>query len=147
MSYCTWHTYGFGVCVDDIKTTPERLLNLAALKPEILKKVNDYIAEFADKITEEDPLVIEDFYELYGDYGENGVAYVLHNVIDEIPVEYADDYDGIGYILYTPTYPWGRDVKEHDLKEEDVVAIFSKYISILTDDPVTIDYYSVENGG
>ena len=43
MSYHTWTTYGFGFCVDDIDTTPEKLLKLAALKPDVLKDVREYL--------------------------------------------------------------------------------------------------------
>lgn len=55
MSYHTWHTYGYGIKVDDIKTTPERLLNLAATKPEVLEKVKTYLSKMLGefKVNEE----------------------------------------------------------------------------------------------
>ena len=40
MSYHTWITYGYGVKVDEIKTTPERLLKLAAEKKEEERNAN-----------------------------------------------------------------------------------------------------------
>jgi hypothetical protein len=148
MSYHTWTTYGIGFCVDDIDTNPERLLKLASLKPDVLKDVREYLESIFDgeKYSDED-LTMEDFDELEGDYCERGVTYVLYKVIDEIRVVFADDYNGTQYILYCPHYPWNMSDKEKDLKYDDVVNIFTKYIKILTDNPVVIDHQSVENGG
>lgn len=147
MSYNTWIEYGYGVCVDHIKTTPERLLQLAAIKPEVLKDVRKYLDEtFPDGYKDED-LDIDDFDELEGDYCERGVTYILYNVIDDITVVYADDFDGTPYILYTPSYPWSMNNEEKNLSQDDVKEIFLKYIKILTDELVIIDYYEVHNGG
>lgn len=147
MSYKTWVDYGYGVCVDDIKTTPERLLKLAAMKPDVNKIVKDYLEEGYEDGYKIEDLTMNDFNDLEGDYCENGAAYVLYNVITDIPVVYSTDYNGIGYILYTPTYPWRLKKDERNLAEEDVANVFRKYIQVLTDDPVKIDYYEVENGG
>ena len=144
MSYHTWHTYGFGFCVDDIQTTPEKLLKLAALDEETLLTVEDYINELGEDV---DDLTIEDFDNLEGLYCERGVSYILSRVIKEIPVVYADDYDGIPYILYCPTYPWNLTESEIGLTKEKIVEIFNKYIEILTDDVILIDFQEVENGG
>lgn len=149
MSYCTWTTGGYGICVDDIETTAEKLLELAAMKPNVLKDVRQYLNERfeEDEGYNDEDLTIDDFEELEGDYCERGVAYVLYQVIDEIEVVFADDYGGIPYILYCPKYPWYMKEKEKNLTPEDVKNIFNKYISVLTDKSVTIDYYVVENGG
>ena len=40
MSYTTWHNYGYGICTDDIKTTPERIEQLLALAPEYAAKIH-----------------------------------------------------------------------------------------------------------
>ena len=148
MSYQTWTTYGIGFCVDDIDTNPEKLLKLAAVKPSILEKVREYLNDIFDgeEYTDED-LTMEDFDELEGDFCERGVTYVLHEVIDEIPVIFADDYNGTQYILYCPHYPWNMSDKEKDLRYDDIVNIFTKYIKILTDKSVVIDFQAVENGG
>ena len=148
MSYHTWTTYGLGFCIDEIDTNPERLLKLAALKPDVLEDVRKYLDDIFDGGSYQDEdLTMEDFDELEGDYCERGVTYVLYRVIDEICVVFADDYNGTQYILYCPNYPWHMNDKEKDLKYEDVVHIFAKYIKILTDVPVVIDYKAVENGG
>lgn len=150
MGYSTWTTYGYGVCVNNINTTPERLLKLAEQKPEVLKDVMDYLEDyFGEPYEKGDPITMEVFEELEDDYCNRGVAYFLYNVIpdDELIVCSADDYYGTTYILYCPDYPWRLKEYERNLTEDDVREIFTKYISILTDDPVAIDYYEVENGG
>ena len=148
MSYHTWTTYGIGFCVDDIDTNPEKLLKLAAMKPDVLKDVREYLDDiFNGEDYDDEDLTMEDFDELEGDYCERGVTYVLHKVIDEIRIVFADDYNGTQYLLYCPHYPWNMSDQEKDLKYEDVVNIFTKYIKILTDEPVTIGHQSVENGG
>jgi hypothetical protein len=148
MSYHTWTTYGIGFCVDDIDTTPEKLLALAAMKPKVLEDVREYLNDIFDgEEYKDEDLTMEDFDELEGDYCERGVTYVLYRVIDEIRVVFADDYNGTQYILYCPHYPWNMNDNEKDLKYEDIVNIFAKYIRMLTDKPVEIDHQSVENGG
>ena len=151
MSYQTWSTNGFGICVDDIyrpSLSVDKILRLAAMEPSVLDVVQDYIDEICEKdeISKEE-FDIDDFNELYGDYGEYGLSYILLNVITEIPVVFADDYNGTHYILYCPGYPWTLNDNERELSEEDVVRIFAKYVNILTDVPVKVDYYCVENGG
>ena len=37
--------------------------------------------------------------------------------------------------------------RERNLSESDVKDMFMKYISVLTDEHVVIDYFNVENGG
>lgn len=148
MSYHTWTTYGIGFCVDDIETNPERLLKLAAMKPDVLKDVREYLDSIFDgEEYKDEELTMEDFDDLEGDFCERGVTYVLYKVIDEIRVVFADDYNGTQYILYCPHYPWNMSDSEKDLKYDDIVNIFTKYIKILTDKPVVIDHQCVENGG
>ena len=89
----------------------------------------------------------EDFCDLEGDFCERDVSFVLHQVIKEIPIVYADDYDGVPYILYCPTYPWNLTEDEIVLTRGKLKAIFQKYIAILTDDVINIGLQEVENGG
>lgn len=147
MSYQTWHTYGIGFCVDDIKTTPARLLELAALDQQTLLDVENYLSERFGGGYKINELTMEDFYDLEGDFCERDVSYVLKRVIKEIPIVYADNYDCVPYILYCPTYPWNLTESEIGLTRERVEEIFEKYIEILTDDTVSIDWQEVENGG
>lgn len=148
MSYHTWSTDGFGFCVDDIKTTPERVLKLAELNNETLKDLREYLSEtYTDGYVDED-LTMEDFDDFEGNYGERGLSTILREVInEELSIVWADDFDGVDFILYCPRYPWSLKETEKNLTKEDVENILMKYIKILTDDPIEIDYYSVENGG
>lgn len=155
MSYRTWSIDGFGFCVDNIETTMERALKLAALNEEIYEDLKDYINDIREEagFTEEDGYTDEDITidfidEFEGNYGERGLTTILREVISqELPVAFADDFDGTDFILYCPSYPWGLNANEKNLTKQDVINIFNKYLSILTDEPIAIDYYSVENGG
>lgn len=148
MSYHTWSTDGLGFCVDDIETTPEKVLKLAALNENTLNDLREYLNTIYENGYKDNELEMDDFEEFEGDYGERGLTTILREVINnEIPIVWADDFSCDNYILYCPSYPWSLKEKEKNLTEEDIVNIFEKYISILTDERITIDYYCVENGG
>jgi len=34
MGYSTWHTYGYGICIDDIETTVEKIEELLSKAPK-----------------------------------------------------------------------------------------------------------------
>lgn len=151
MSYHSWTVDGFGFCVDDIPydtLTIEKILNLASMNEKLFKNVREYLDEICkeEDITYDD-LTIDDLDELEGDYGDRGLTHILLNVIKDIHVMFTDDYEGVPYILYAPKYPWGMSEEEKSYTKEDVIAVFEKYIKILTDVPVQFDYYCVENGG
>ena len=79
-----------------------------------------------------------------------GLATILSEVIAEtegINLTACDDYDGNAYLLYKPMYPWQMDDIDCGQTEEKIAGIFRRYISILTDTPIEIDYQEVENGG
>lgn len=147
MSYHCWTTDGCGFCVDNIHTTPKRLMELAAMNEKVLRRVEEYLNEEHPGWTIES-LNMEDFNDLEGYYGETGLAYVLYKVIfAELAVTVTSDFDNRYYILYEPSYPWSIPDGEENLTEEDVLRIFRKYISVVTDEYIFIDYQSVENGG
>ena len=147
MSYHCWTTDGFGFCVDDIHTTPKRLIELAAMNEEVLRRVEEYLNEEHPGWTIES-LNMEDFNDLEGNYGETGLAHVLYKVIfAELDVTVASDFDNKYYILYEPSYPWNMPKNEENLTSDDVFKVFWKYISVVTDEYIFIDYRSVENGG
>lgn len=152
MSYHTWTTYGFGFCVDDIyneSLSVDKILKLAAMEPDVLDDVYDYIDQFCleNEITKYE-FTVDDFDELEGDFCERGIAYILYHVIKkELPVVFADDFDGVPYILYCPSYPWNLEDKEKNLTKNDIIDIFNKYIKILTDITISIDHQCVQNGG
>lgn len=145
MSYATWHTYGYGICVSDIQEESlERLQKLISMAPEFQKKIREWLDEC--EIAEP----------TYGDYLEFdqdymlGLATILKEVILEtegIDLVACDSYDGEDYLLYAPTYPWNKGNCRQLMTEEDAEELFQKYVSILTDEAIEIGLQSVENGG
>ena len=83
MSYETWNTYGYGICVDDIETTAEKLLKVASMNENVLKNVREYLEEIYPNGYKDKDLTLDDFEGLEGDYCEHGIAYVLYQVIDD----------------------------------------------------------------
>ena len=145
MSYQTWHTYGYGICVSDIKErSVERLNKLIALAPSYRQEISDWLEE-----CEIEAPTFDDYLEFDQDY-HLGLATILKDVILEaegIELVACDSYDGDDYLLYGPSYPWSNVGQKRLKTEEDAEKLFQKYISVLTDEPIEIGYHSVENGG
>ncbi len=145
MSYSTWHNYGYGICVDDIKAQDvSRLRALLELAPEFKTKIEGWLSE-----SEVEEPSWDDYMEFDQDF-QLGLATLLKEVIEEtegITLTACDDYDAVTYLLYQPTYPWKITDAERDLTKERLNDIFARYVRVLTDDPIDIDYQEVENGG
>ena len=145
MSYDIWHNYGYGICVDDIgEENIERLQTLLLQAPEVKAKIESWLTERKIKAPSWD-----DYMEFDQDY-HLGLATILSEVIAEVEginLTACDDYDGNAYLLYKPMYPWQMGDMDCGQTEEKIVGIFRRYISILTDTPIEIDYQEVENGG
>ena len=78
MSYSTWHNYGYGICVDDIKEqNVGQLQELLKLAPELEQKIQGWLSELA--ITEPD---WDDYMDFDQDY-YLGLATILQQVIEE----------------------------------------------------------------
>lgn len=145
MSYQTWHTYGYGICVSDIKEcTVERLENLLLMAPNYQADIRQWMGEC--EITEPS---LEDYLDF--DQGFRlGLATLLKEVILEsegIELVACDSYDSMDYLLYCPSYPWHKNGKKLLATEEDAIALFQKYVAVLTDEEIDIGYQDVENGG
>ena len=54
---------------------------------------------------------------------------------------------GNTYLLYEPRYPWWLKDCERHLTETDICSLLAKYVSIITDELITVDYQNPENGG
>lgn len=145
MSYDIWHNYGYGICVDDIgEENIERLQTLLLQAPKVKAKIESWLAERKIKAP-----TWNDYMEFDQDCCL-GLATILSEVIAEaegINLTACDDYDGNAYLLYKPMYPWQMDDIDCGQTEEKIAGIFRRYISILTDTPIEIDYQEVENGG
>ena len=91
----------------------------------------------------------DDYMEFDQDY-LLGLATLLQKVIEEaegIQMTACNNFDSVAYLLYSPSYPWQLKNSERDLTEEQIVQLFGRYVRILTDIPIDVDYQSVENGG
>lgn len=145
MSYTSWHTYGYGVCLSRLECdSMERMQRLLELAPEYHQSVQNWLKEqHIEKPDVDDILESDQEYRL-------GLATVLQNVIleaENIQFTACDDYNSETYLVYEPSYPWDISEKEQNLTEETLRRILAKYISILTDEVFEVDYCSVENGG
>lgn len=145
MSYTSWHTYGYGICLSKLEcNSMERMQKLLKLAPKYYKSVQNWLRE--QRIEKPD---VGDILESDQEY-HLGLATVLQNVMleaENIRFTACDDYNSETYLVYEPSYPWSVPEKERNLTEETLRQILAKYISILTDDVFEVDYCSVENGG
>lgn len=145
MSYDTWHNYGYGICVDDIKEQDVvKLKQLLDRAPLFHAKVEKWLS---------DSSVVDPTWNDYMEYDQDfylGLATLLQKVIEEaegIQMTACDDSNCHNYLLYPPSYPWQLNDVERSLTEEQLTEIFRRYVQILTSRPIDIDYQSVGNGG
>lgn len=145
MSYQTWHHYGYGINASAIPDSSVGHMNaLLEQAPKFKGKVEEWLAKHE---------IIEPSYEDYLEYDDVcmcGLAAILSEVIEEaegIVFTACSDFDGDQYLIYQPSYPWNLPEAEAALTEERIDEILTKYVAILTDEPIEIDYQSVENGG
>lgn len=114
MSYESWHTYGYGICVSDIeaeKPDVKRLQSLLSLAPKLNKRIAQWLAE-ADLSSPE----YEDYMEFDQDY-MLGLAYLLKEVILEAEViEFTacDDFTGILSLFMNLDIPGRQEKREID---------------------------------
>ena len=150
MSYQTWHDYGYGICVDDIETTVDKVLELVAIAPKFKKNFYDWVKDYMeDEDIEELTMDDIDSYE-DSPYCDSGLAPIIASVIQEcenVELFCCSDYNCYHYLIFSTTYPWCLNDKVKNMTEKDMCHLFTKYINILTDIPIVIDYQSVENGG
>lgn len=145
MGYETWHNYGYGINASAIPDASVDQLNaLLDHAPHFKTVVEDWLAKH--DIT--DP-TYED-YLAYDDVCICGLAAILAEVIEEaegIVFSACTDFEGDQFLIYQPSYPWNLPEAEASLTVEKIDEILTKYVVILTDEPVEIDYQSIENGG
>lgn len=145
MSYNTWHTYGYGVCVSDIGEPPvERIQNLLAMAPVLQKEIQEWLDERGISAPD-----YNDYMEFAQDF-QLGLATILKDVIleaENVDLVACESYECEDYLLFAPDYPWHQKHLKRLETEKEVEELFRKYISVLTDEPININYQSVENGG
>jgi len=145
MGYKTWHNYGYGINASAIPDASVDQLNaLLEHAPHFKTVIEDSLAKH--DITEP---TYED-YLAYDDVCICGLAAILAEVIEEaegVVFSACTNFEGDQFLIYQPSYPWNLPEAEGALTEERIDEILTKYVAILSDDPVEIDYQSVENGG
>lgn len=145
MSYISWHNYGYGICVDDIRTKDlEQLKKMLKLAPRLDQKIQDWMERSAFEVPGWDDYMAfdVDFY--------LGLAAILKAVIEEaegITLTACNDCEGRKYLLYQPCYPWQLSENTRELTQERLDTLFRKYVKMLTDEEVEVSYQEVENGG
>lgn len=131
--------------MDDIKTRDvTRLESMLKLAPNLDREIHDWLEECSVSKPEWD-----DYMEFDQDF-MLGLATILQKVIEEaegLCLTACDDCDSRTYLIYQPRYPWALTQADWKLTEEHLAAMFGRYVGILTDEVVDVDYQEVENGG
>ena len=145
MGFHSWHEYGYGIKTTNITTNSvERLRIMLKLAPVLESNIASYFR--LNGIT--DPT-----WDDYMDYDVDcmcGLATILAEFlyeVEDISFTACSDWDGELYLIYTPSYPWYTRESEKDLTMIKLDEILKKYIGMLTDEYVDIDFWEVENGG
>ena len=145
MSYHTWHDYGIGICMDEIKIdTVERIHKLIQKAPKLSMEIAAWLS-----VCEIEHPTIDDFIDFDQDYN-CGLATILKEVIlekEHIEFYCCEDFEGKKYIMYQPCYPWHMRWRDRRMTKKKVKKILSKYLKILTDEPFEIGAVESENGG
>ena len=96
--------------------------------------------------------ILVDFVEDCAQFSHKNLASILQEVIKEregIELTACEDWNRGVYLVCEPDYPWNikNRPKEQNLTEEDLVAIFAKYLTVVTDSELDVDYQAVEYYG
>lgn len=139
---CIWHVNGYGVCVDKLEFSLEKLKKLILQAPNFEKELEEYF-----KGREIINPTMENYFEYDEDNG-SGIAYILQRTINEaenIELCIAEDHNEGWYLMLCPSYPWHNWSSEvRNLTEDALEMIIMKYISILSKQELIFGYYSVE---
>lgn len=138
----TYHIYGLGVRTSTIPTEDvKRLERLLALAPSY----NECLQEYFETQGIDEPSW-KDYMDTDFDF-QLGLPAILREVIEEaegIDLTACDNFDGDKFLLYEPKYPWNLPYAEKDLTEDKLREMFEKYVRILTDEEVEVEYHSIE---
>ena len=144
MSMETSIQYGYGVITSKIK-----IKDIEKLK-DLIRRIPNYeddIQKYFEQEGIENP-TIEDYLTAMEDY--NGVAGIFETIIYEeegIELCVYNDFEGDFYLLYPEGYPWYMNKLDLSMTEDKLKQIFQKYMTLITDDLVDIDYQRCENCG
>lgn len=141
-------TYGHGICTDNIHTTIDKIKTLLTMAPRAYDLCCD-----AFKDAEDDGIdTVDEFADYIGQgwshHEEAGLATILAVVINEcedIMLLATTDSCANAFLIMPEKLPWKLTDKQKALTEESLNDIFRKYINVLTDEPIIIEYQSIEN--
>lgn len=153
MSYQSWHNYGYGICVDDIDTDFWKIKKLISLAPNFNSEFEEAIKLWVGDNNGYDVFNIS-LNDLYGILYDMDLTYGLADVLSRVIAEVegirlvaCDDYDSIDYLIFPTGLPWDFNNKERHMTEKSVEELFRKYVRILSDKEINIEWKSIENGG
>ena len=151
MSIQTWHNYGFGINVDKIQTTDEKLRTYIDEHPLLKNEIMSYICDENDcsvnnTNTQNDVLAqlyseygIEQLDELYKYYTNNGLNGIIGEAIEEETgislVSCYDNNSDESFVIMPSYYPWevnNNPILKTINSEEDIKTIFANSLSHLT---------------
>ena len=145
MSYSTWHNYGYGICTSDLKIdSVKRIKALLKYAPKYRKEIRDWFTE-----CEISKPTVDDYLDFDQEY-HNGIAAILQAVIKEatgIEFSACDNFDCMRYLIYMPSYPWNMTERDKSITKDELDEALKKYVSIVTDSKLDIDFQEIENGG
>ena len=145
MSYESWHNYGYGIITTKLEiNSVERIEALLSLAPTYQAEIHRWFEEC--EITEP---TVDDYMDYDQDYNL-GIATILRIVIEEVEkVEFlaCDDCNCQRFLMYPPMYPWQNKEVDREMTKERITEILTKYVSIVSDTELEIDFQEAENGG
>ncbi len=168
MSMTSWHTYGFGICTDEINTTIERVKTFIDSAPEYKDKVFDWLnREYSDGYYEGNTLSEEKLNKIYAeitlddilgivedhdDFVGTGLSCLICSVINaktRIPLITAQDSNSnCSYVIMPSYYPWevNRNTALQNINsEDDIKNIFAQYIAVLTNQTLDELYWGEQD--
>lgn len=153
MSNQSWHNYGYGICVDDIETNLQKIEKLISLAPKFNTELNESLKFWMDDNYGDDAseISLDDLYDTLDSMDlVYGLADILAKVIEEVEgirLMACDDYNATDYLIFPTGLPWDFNDKERRMTEKSVEKLFRKYVSMLSEKEIIIEWRSIENGG
>jgi hypothetical protein len=154
MALQTWHIYGFGIQTDKIKTTADKIRSLININCDIKNDILEQIGDDKKYKTATLNELLDLIMELERIDDNDVISTLLSMVIyadSGIEMMSVTSYNEENFVIFPRFYPWQLTKAEQNLKsEDDLKAIFEKYVGILTDqslDELNFGHQEIENCG
>lgn len=159
MSYRSWTECGLGFCADDVAVTKQSLFELSRQScwvRDMLELFTNESSDFCD-LAVHDPTgeqFVKEFFGWYegmsGGYGASAffrdVIFAKHPSVGNYVVS-VQDVEGVGFVLFSPCYPWDMNDEIKSVTEEDIGRVFNDVLEPLTGSKVSLSYQEVTCGG